>query len=124
MKPCMRCQEPTAVRYDSPLGYWVGVCESCRHPGTEWDEPQPCTECSFPTSRAIKRGKPKQGRRFCSEACSSRFYRRKKSTRTAPCAQCGEEFVSRRSDARFCSNRCRTAAHRSTHAKEGAHVIQ
>ena len=29
------------------------------------------------------------------------------------CARCGSEFTPKRSDARFCSGRCRVAAHRS-----------
>lgn len=29
------------------------------------------------------------------------------------CAKCGQEFTPRRSDARFCSSRCRVAAHRA-----------
>jgi hypothetical protein len=30
-----------------------------------------------------------------------------------PCAHCGQEFTPSRSDARFCSGRCRVAAHRA-----------
>jgi hypothetical protein len=29
------------------------------------------------------------------------------------CGHCGRQFVSRRRDAKFCSTRCRTAAHRA-----------
>jgi hypothetical protein len=35
---------------------------------------------------------------------------------TAICAGCGTSFVPKRSDARFCSGRCRVAAHRKTAA--------
>jgi hypothetical protein len=47
---------------------------------------------------------------------TSRAYRarnRKKSEPTA-CAHCGEQFTPKRSDARYCSARCRVAAHRAT----------
>jgi endogenous inhibitor of DNA gyrase (YacG/DUF329 family) len=34
---------------------------------------------------------------------------------TVTCQQCGQGFLAKRSDARFCSPRCRTASHRSQH---------
>jgi hypothetical protein len=33
------------------------------------------------------------------------------------CASCGKEFRPTRSDARYCSNRCRQQAHRIAHAE-------
>ena len=40
------------------------------------------------------------------------------------CAQCGQTFVAKRSTARFCSTRCRMAAHRIAHkAKDPAPAL-
>jgi hypothetical protein len=39
--------------------------------------------------------------------------RRRLSPESRTCAQCGETFAPKRSDARFCSTRCRVAAHRA-----------
>ena len=45
-------------------------------------------------------------------------YREKKHGRLDPtCKQCGEKFKAVRCDAKFCSARCRVAAHRVEHAK-------
>jgi hypothetical protein len=59
----------------------------------------------------------KQPSRYCSERCYRRRVRgprrsRARPRQTATCAQCGEPFEQTRGDARYCSTRCRVAAHR------------
>jgi predicted nucleic acid-binding Zn ribbon protein len=65
------------------------------------------------------------GRRFCSAKCRSSYhywtkYRDDETYRPMPgrlwrnfCEQCGTQFETKRNDAKFCSPRCRTAAHRA-----------
>jgi hypothetical protein len=54
----------------------------------------------------------------CSDRCRQRVWRAMNPTEPAepterPCEHCGEPFEARRRDARYCSGRCRTAAHRA-----------
>jgi uncharacterized OB-fold protein len=58
-------------------------------------------------------------RRFCSDECRRAHDRQRKAWTPVvhveqSCAQCGELFVPARSDARYCSGRCRVAAHRAS----------
>lgn len=39
-----------------------------------------------------------------------------KPTPTPTCQHCGEDFIPKRSDAKFCSSKCRVAAHRGARA--------
>jgi hypothetical protein len=86
-------------------------------------------------ARPLRAGAPRRccvcGRRFyysthapgwyCSRRCNHRRPRlpRRESrakdpdTRTRACARCGATFTPARSDARYCSARCRVAAHRA-----------
>jgi hypothetical protein len=49
------------------------------------------------------------GRQGNREPCD---HRQPETDRTRVCEQCGESFTPSRSDARYCSGRCRVAAHR------------
>jgi len=51
----------------------------------------------------------------CSLACSREFRneRRRVENDARACERCDEPFTPRRSDARYCSSRCRVAAHRA-----------
>ncbi len=54
---------------------------------------------------------------YCSPACYKKRRRQPRPSRAKPkgktaCAHCGTEFEQARKDARFCSVRCRVAAHR------------
>ncbi len=53
------------------------------------------------------------GARFCSQDCydADLAERRRRPPSTHVCACCGDSFEAR-ADARFCSTRCRVAAHR------------
>ena len=57
---------------------------------------------------------------YCSDACqklvySDRYFGHTKAKNlTVDCEHCDEPFVQKRSDSRFCSSRCRVAAHRAT----------
>ena len=65
-------------------------------------------------------GRSKVGAIYCSDACrkATRAKAKREAYRPAAnqpktCACCGAEFKPARSDARFCSVRCRVAAHRA-----------
>ena len=50
----------------------------------------------------------------CSARCSARARRADRAAqREVTCEWCGDPFLQTRSDARFCSGRCRVAAHRA-----------
>ena len=57
---------------------------------------------------------------YCSDACKKlvcrdRYFSHTKAKNlTVDCEHCGEPFVQKRSDSRFCSSRCRVAAHRAS----------
>ena len=74
-------------------------CRSCEEefygPGSDWDAPF-----------------------YCSVACKTAARRQERARVREPkkpikCAECGERFTPKRSTARFCSARCRVAAHRA-----------
>ena len=64
---------------------------------------------------------------YCSDQCRDDLNRRWQAERKRdqrseqrtprPCDQCGESFTPKRSDAKFCSARCRVAAHRKAGGK-------
>jgi len=71
-------------------------------------QPRPCVTCgqpmvSFGLWSAAK---------TCSRQCSWHRPRTHVEHEPRACEHCGEEFTPKRSDARFCSVRCRVAAHR------------
>jgi hypothetical protein len=85
---------------------------TCTHCGAEWPTPgwpvsasgHPCTTCSGTCRRAFAAAKMRDWRaRHPSEP----------TVHPNICDQCQKEFTSRRSDARYCSTRCRVAAHRT-----------
>ena len=52
----------------------------------------------------------------CKRDVDRERYRRPESDGHA-CDHCGQSFAAKRSDAKYCSPRCRTAAHRPTHRR-------
>jgi hypothetical protein len=55
---------------------------------------------------------------YCSPECKTEARRQRRADEREPkrpikCAECGERFTPIRSTARFCSTRCRMAAHRA-----------
>jgi ribosomal protein S27AE len=96
-------------------------------------EPQPCEVCGWkfswvegwgprrlgpgvPYLSVPRRRLPRPRLHICSGACA-RERRNRRVRRDIPkCPVCGEAFLSKRSDARYCSGRCRTRAWRSRSA--------
>ena len=71
-----------------------------------------CSQCGGPIRCDVR----KQGRMFCSRACETNHYngkRQRKAIEVKACGHCGEVFTAKRTDARYCSARCRQAARRS-----------
>jgi hypothetical protein len=103
------------------MGAWQGYQRPCRSPYAA----AVCRRALPPTARSDAR--------FCSPACRAQARRtearalvaKTRSTYDSPepcrCERCGEPVSPmmwdyRREDARFCSSRCRQAAHRQRHA--------
>ena len=88
----------------------------------------PCIGCGNPLSLMVMgggwfgRGRCEVPRQImlCVRCYDKRDAERRRAKRRRPppnqraCAQCGETFSPARSDARFCSTRCRVAAHRAS----------
>ena len=68
----------------------------------------PCAGCH----RLVIHAKPKGKHVTCSDRCKSRVYHGRPLPAPIPCATCGSEFTPIRSDARYCSPKCRQAAYR------------
>ena len=71
----------------------------------------PCVVCG----RLVYRRTPTA--KYCSYRCRAQAYvarrkARREQARQKQCAQCGNDFVASRCDARFCSNACRQASYR------------
>lgn len=80
---------------------------------TDLDANAACSQCGGP----IRCDVHKQGRLFCSVSCESKHYnsrRPKKEITAKRCAHCGAEFFAKRTDARYCSARCRQQVKRTT----------
>jgi hypothetical protein len=83
--------------------------------GASWlNHERRCAVCLTPF-RAIG-----EGIFYCSPACKTEARRRKRAEARKPiqrkpirCEACGDRFTPIRSTARFCSTRCRMAAHRA-----------
>jgi len=103
------------------------VCEGCKCPGEwdlHWDQnavcnlydvlgSDPCMGCE----RAVYQSSLRARRwSYCSHDCRDKALREAHALRMAQrrfeCAGCGEEYEPTRSDARYCSSRCRQAAYR------------
>lgn len=73
-----------------------------------------CDECGEEFTPHARR----DDRRFCSRTCANRHWAKtSRATRAAPvrelqCAQCGETFTAKRSDAKYCGPACRQRARR------------
>ena len=72
----------------------------------------PCENCSRPVTNPDDSVHRKHT--SCCWDCSQKIYSRgrRKTPELADCGQCGESFQVTRSDAVYCSNRCRQKAHR------------
>lgn len=113
-------------RYDDALG-GVGRCGApctayglCAEHNAEWEARRTIT-CLGCGERFFRRNPGQHSTGYCSEACRRAVLAQRQRTRRAtervpppprPCDHCGVAFEPARSDARFCSSRCRVAAHR------------
>ena len=104
---CRNC-EPTPLRRAGEAVEWCPGCQSAR-PATEFtpDALPPTDNTDIVKFRAVL-GAGTRPTLLCA-AC--RHASRPDEART--CDHCAETFTSSRSDARYCSGRCRTAAHRA-----------
>lgn len=100
-----------AVRSDD---YWVKVAGWERLRPLGWFDISTCGGCGTAVIWDLKRSRwSYEPHPPCSEKCRSRMRRGPRQDLTRACEHCGEMFTPTRSDARFCSTRCRVAAHRA-----------
>jgi hypothetical protein len=110
-----------------PLGRFAPHCEACRRSGLTLDlwpgtrgylDLGPCEGCGRTVHRALTR-RPQTV--ACCDECRKVIRRRRARQRrldrrivdTGRCSWCGDPFTPARRDARYCSGRCRVAAHRA-----------
>jgi endogenous inhibitor of DNA gyrase (YacG/DUF329 family) len=99
---CLACT--SAFNFDKDKTGWK-LCRRCRRPrrvGKDSQFTYPYVQ--YPDHNTI-----------CDECRSVNWPARE--PLQAVCARCGKPFTAKRSDARFCSGRCRTAAHRAVTAE-------
>ena len=106
--------------------YWLVACQSCTqqpreyydHATIRWcrrfGDPKPCDSCGRLIAKPTGNDFRDHARRFCSNTCESRFYRKPKPPLVIECQVCGETFKAKRNDAKFCSGKCRVKAYRMT----------
>lgn len=141
------CRQPDGYHNrDAEDGYYYPAC-ACPGDSDgrrAWHDPQPCAGCGRPVRyhRQAHPGRfvrwwvpPAEAdradvdvvvvRTFCSQRCRRRVLqtvrKAKRQARQAdvrPCADCGQPFSGRRSDARYCSNACRQAAWRARQKRD------
>ena len=104
--------------------YRCCYCNSARHVGYECPKynQATCLVCDRRYERKIG-GNLNDRVGYCSDECRRERDHRRAVARWAnrpprevedrPCDRCGETFTPTRSDARYCSGRCRVAAHRA-----------
>jgi len=88
------------------------VCAECRTAdGMPWDvDRRPCKGCERVICFA---GGGQRSANFCSPLCRKRYTARGGHLGPMACKHCGETFQPTRDDAKYCSGRCRVAAHRA-----------
>ena len=125
---CHDCQrelptdEPVYRVRRSRLGFpvWTSVCAGCLSLATDktrqWLPAGRCYHCGRP----VIADRIRKGSQFvicspeCREAIHNERYRQLHGKpKTAHCHACGQEFVPKRSDAKFCSVACQQRAYRS-----------
>jgi hypothetical protein len=123
-------------RYRSEYGRVYEICRACcdgekrsvlaegawrdrtwlHDPNMKWRPPRPCQECGRPVHQS---GRVAVLSNFvCSWECRRRAYwGGRYEPRPAPkgraCAECGERFYPKRTDAKFCSVACKQRAYRA-----------
>jgi hypothetical protein len=104
---CPRCKQPNYLRHARPLADGTLVCDLCF---TKKDRHNlyRCAKCGGMFPGVAEFGAYPDSATEC-RACRAP---KPKPVRARTCQHCGQMFTSKRSDARFCSGRCRVAAHR------------
>ena len=108
-EPVCRIRRP---RYGTPA--WTSVCAGCLASGTDsirkWLPPRPCLHCSRPVIADRRR----KGIKFvvCSPEGRNAVYNRER-PRLRICDACGQQFLLKRSDGKFCSVACQQRAYQS-----------
>ena len=133
---CPNCRKPIPAGapvwrmvYASRFGTTYGLCcEACfdgrgyklRRQELEAKGPRHCRQCDRPIYGWYKRTS------HCSAECTLKTQYQRMSEEKArlrkerPCPHCGETFKPKRSDARYCSTRCRVAAFRAAKGASAA----
>ena len=121
---CTECGKeikPTEVAYScrrvrltafGTRSYWYEwECPGCYDGGYHYSE-TPCRGCGRPL-RMMTWGHKHVP--VCSPECERERHnaRRRVEHNSIPCAYCGEEFTQKRSDAKYCSTKCRVYANRA-----------
>jgi hypothetical protein len=96
---------------------WSPLCDECAKTVNvkHYREPAPCNHCGHLVAVLISTTNKKGKRRFCGRTCEGKFYgsQKPKPPSIIQCQDCGDTFTAKRSDARFCSVKCRVKAHRA-----------
>jgi hypothetical protein len=125
---CPRCECRFKLFHAKPLADGTLVCRWCFGPEDEHDLLR-CKQCGkmLPTSEFEREPDPAFDQTAAalggySMLIECRSCRRPRTPDIAErdCEHCGTSFTPSRSDARFCSLRCRVAAHRTRHALENS----
>ena len=126
---CPRCDKCHAllVFFDSPK-CWQSIQRRMKRKYEQGDaDLRHCEDCGKPIywsgywsvkwyrcPRCYKSNRPEERRQL-----ARRRYKQLRVAIPQPlCKQCGEKFKAVRKDAKYCSSRCRVAAHRVEHAKK------
>lgn len=118
---CQQCQrevpDDEVMLYTTVRSMWGGrsnalICKDCGKWKISQGIPRPCVVCG----KSIVVGLGIRHRRY--HTCGSyrcEYLARKPAVvhEIQPCDHCGEDFMPKRSDSRFCSVRCRVASHRA-----------
>ena len=116
-QPCGWCGSTLTPKHDR----YRWLCVPCGDRNVE-EHTATCLECRRRYERSTRHGWG-NGVGLCSEQCRrlhqhyndvARWARRDTPERQpVVCGQCGQTFTPKRSDAQYCSGRCRVAAHRA-----------
>ena len=126
---CTDCHTRIEKNQPAHYIYMKGYrCSNCAD-GYDWAaEPTPCGNCGWPIYLIAREKEKREHLKgameillhprhiTCSEECWRACYNaelRKSRVKTdRPCETCGEPFLPKRADARYCSSRCRQKAYR------------
>ena len=103
---------------------WGGSCGKCEaaRPSSPWRDPRACEHCGRAVITQADRYLPKHA--VCSGACWRHLdnARQRARWKLSPrsCGACGSEFMPKRTDAEYCSAKCKQKAYRDRHSPTNA----